>query len=279
MIILLYALLGLLAGMLINRAADNLPPPARRSLLVTPRCPYCDASRRVLEQSGIVSFAIRRDKCHNCGAPLSLRVPLVELCSAALFAFLANRYAFDLYLIALSFFTAVLLLIAVIDIEHKLILNVVTLPMTLLAIIASPLLLDGLSFTLGGVTLHSFGLAVAGAVTGYLLTLGIYYLGVVFLRVVNRGRKRQVNTVAFGMGDVKLMGLLGALVGVPAIFYVLVFGILLGGVGAAGAILFRILTRRGYSAFMAISYGPYLVLAGGAFLIFGPELFGFIFGR
>jgi len=56
-------------------------------------------------------------------------------------------------------------------------------------------------------------------------------------------------------------------------------GVLLGGIGAAFVILARVLSRRGYSAFLAISYGPYLVLAGGVFLIFGPELFGVIFGR
>ncbi|MBI4674656.1 MAG: prepilin peptidase [Chloroflexi bacterium] len=275
----LYALVGIFVGMVINRAADNLPPPARRSLWVTPRCPYCDTPRSILEQSGIVSFVLRRDKCHNCAAPLSLRAPLVEICAAMLFAFLANRYPLGIYLALVSFFAAALLLVAVIDIEHKLILNVVTLPTTLLAILASPILLDGLWFTIGGVTLSSFGLSLAGAVTGYLLTLGIYYLGVLFLIVVNRGRRQKINTVAFGMGDVKLMGLLGALVGVPAIFYVLVCAALLGGVGAALVILFRLVTRRGYSAFMAISYGPYLILAGGAFLIFGPELFAFLFAR
>src|SRR5581483_6287619 len=130
---LLFALLGILVGVLINRAADNLPPPARRSLLVTPRCPYCDTPRSAIEQSGILSFILFRNKCHNCGAPIPLRAPLVELASGILFLFLAARDSLSPYLFVILFFTAVLLLILVIDIEHKLILNVVVLPATVLA--------------------------------------------------------------------------------------------------------------------------------------------------
>jgi leader peptidase (prepilin peptidase)/N-methyltransferase len=89
---------------------------------------------------------------------------------------------------------------------------------------------------------------------------------------MNRRGGRQINTVAFGMGDVKLAGLIGALIGFPAIFYVLVYAILLGGFGAIVAILLQVVQRRGYSAFMAIPYGPYLILAGYVFLLFGPQL-------
>lgn len=278
MFILLYALFGLFVGIIINRAADNLPPPARRSLLVTPRCPYCDTPRRIVELSGILSFILRRDKCHNCAAPLRLRAPLVEIISAALFAMLANRYPFGVYLVSITFFTVILLLIAVIDIEHKLILNVVSMPATLLALIASPIVLGGADATLATLDLNTLKWSLLGAMVGYAITLGIYYLGVLFLRILNRGRAHKLNTVAFGMGDVKLAGLIGALIGFPAILYALSYAILLGGVGAVIAIFYRIITRRGYSAFMAIPYGPYFILAGSAFLIFGPEVWARIWG-
>jgi prepilin signal peptidase PulO-like enzyme (type II secretory pathway) len=74
------------------------------------------------------------------------------------------------------------------------------------------------------------------------------------------------------MGDVKLAGLLGALVGVPLIFSVLIYAIVLGGVGALAVILLTMLRGHGYAAFTAIPYGPYLVLSGMAFLIFGSTL-------
>lgn len=267
MIPILFALIGILAGMIINRAADNLPPPARRSLLETPRCPYCNAPRTTPEQFGILSFALRRDKCHQCSAPLRLRAPLVEIAAALLFAFLAAQFPLGIYLIAVCFFTAVLLLIAVIDIEHKLILNVVSLPATVLALLTSPVVLGGAESRLDNLNLGAFLLALLGAVIGYALTYGIYFLGIVFLQIINRGRRVKINTVAFGMGDVKLAGLLGALVGFPAIFYVLIYAILLGGVGAATVIVLQIVRTRRLSLGTAIPYGPYLLLAGWAFMI------------
>lgn len=266
--VILMALLGGLVGVLINRAADNLPPPERRSLLETPRCLYCNSERILMEQVGVLSFGLGRDKCHHCGAPLRLRAPLVEIATAVAFAFLAGRFPTGVYSIAVCFFTAVLVLILVIDIEHKLILDVVTFPATLLAVGASPFLSGGAEANLADLNLGLVFPALIGAVVGYVMTYGIYLLGVLFVNIVNRGRTAKVSTVAFGMGDVKLAGLLGALVGFPTIFYVLIYAILFGGVGAIIAIGIRIVKRRGYSAFMAIPYGPYLILAGWGFLVF-----------
>lgn len=270
MIIFLFALFGILAGIIINRAADNLP--ADRSFLAAPRCPHCNTPRPAIQRIGVLCFVVRRDRCPQCGAPVSLRAPVVEIGAAALFGWLALRYPVGIYLGVLCFFSAVLILIAVIDIEHKLILNVISLPMTALAFLVSPILMGGPDTSLQTLNLKPYWLSFLGIVTGYGLTLGIYYLGVLFLRSINRGRAQKINTVAFGMGDVKLAGLLGALVGFPAIVYVLICAILLGGVGAVLVILFRTFTRRSYSAYTAIPYGPYLILAGAAFLYSGGEL-------
>lgn len=197
-----------------------------------------------------------------------MRAPLVEIGTAALFGYLAARLPFGIYLVLVCFFSAILLLIAVIDIEHKLILNIISLPATLLALLASPIVLQGAQVSLDRLSFGTLVLGVLGAVTGYLLTYAIYLFGILFLRLVNRGRRVKINTVAFGMGDVKLAGLLGALVGFPAIFYVLLYAILLGGVGALLAIVLQLVRTRRLALGMAIPYGPYLILAGGAYLIF-----------
>lgn len=278
MLIVLFALLGLFAGILINRAADNLPPPHRRSVLETPRCPYCDTPRIPVEQVGTLAFVLRRDKCHNCTAPLSLRAPLVELATALLFAFLTARYDFNLYQVLVCLITAVLVLITVIDLEHKLILNVVVVPATLLALVASPIVLTGPGATLANLQWDRIPFALLGAGVGYLITFIMYWFGKLFVMVVNRGRTNKITTVAFGFGDVRLGGLLGALISFPAIFYALIYAVLLGGVGAILAIVLRSFRKGGYSAFTAIPYGPYLVISGWAFLIFGKELFLWIYG-
>lgn len=276
MTIVLFFLFGIVCGIIINRAADNLP--YRRSVFAVPHCPHCDTPRSRVQVSGVLTFVLRRDKCPQCSAPVPLRAPLLEITAAALFGWLALRYPVSLYLGVVCFFSAVLLLIAVIDIEHKLILNIISLPMTALAFLASPILYGGPDPSVQWLNPGAYWLSFLGIVTGCALTLGIYYLGVFFLRVVNRGRAQKINTVAFGIGDVKLAGLLGALVGFPAIVYVLIYAILLGGVGAVAVILIRVATRRGYSAYMAIPYGPYLILAGAAFLYFGNELLSQLLG-
>jgi leader peptidase (prepilin peptidase) / N-methyltransferase len=273
-----FALLGILSGIVLNRAAENLPPPARRSLLVAPLCPYCETPRSALAQSGILSFLLRRERCTSCGAPLPLRAPLVEIAAAALFVLLALRYPPGLYLLALCFFTAVLMLIVVIDLEHKLILNSLVLPATLLALLASPIVLGGANTTLDKLNWKLIGFSLLGAAVGYGITISFYLFGVLFLRLVNRRRAQKINTVAFGMGDVKLAGLLGALIAFPAIFYALIYAVLLGGIGAFLAIVLRLVQRRRYSAFMAIPYGPYLILAAWAFLIYGQEATSRILG-
>jgi leader peptidase (prepilin peptidase)/N-methyltransferase len=267
MIVFLFGVIGILVGILLNRAADNLPPPARRSPLEPPRCPYCDAPRTAVEQSGILSFVLRRDRCHACAAPLRLRAPLVELASAVLFGFLAARYTFGLYLVAVALFTALLLLIVVIDIEHKLILNVVVLPAAFLALLLSPITLAGPDVAVATLNVRLIALSLLGAAIGYAVTYGIYAMGILFLRLVNRNRTAKINTVAFGMGDVKLAGFLGALVGFPAIFNVLIYTVLLGGLGALLAILWQVIRRRSYSGFMSIPYGPYFCIAGWVTLI------------
>lgn len=267
MLPILFALLGILVGIIINRASDNLLPPARRSFLATPLCPYCDAPRTPLEQFALASFVLRRDKCHSCAAPLRLRAPVIEIVNGALYAFLAVRYPPGIYFFVVALFTSILLLVAVIDIEHKLILNVVVLPATLLALLLSPILLANSAIEIVSLNFRLILISLLGAVVGYTLTYAIFLLGVLFLQVINRNRAAKIDTVAFGMGDVKLAGFLGALVGFPAIFYVLIYAIVLGGVGALFVIVWQLLRQRGYSAFMPLPYGPYLILAGWISLI------------
>lgn len=268
LLILIFSLVGIFVGVLLNRAADNLPPPARRSFLETPRCPYCNSPRPPVEQFGIVSFALRRDKCHQCSAPLKLRAPLVELGTGALFGFLASRFEFGMYLLALAFFTAILILIAVIDLEHKLILNTVSLPATIAALVASPVVLASPNGILNQLNWNLIILSALGAAVGYAITFGIYWLGVLFLQIVNRNRATKIDTVAFGMGDVKLAGLLGALVGFPTIISVLVWTILLGGVGGALIIVFQYVRRGSFARDTVMPYALYLILAGWAYMVF-----------
>ncbi len=262
----LFAILGFLVGVVINRAADNLPPPVRGSLWDTPRCSYCGKPRETWEQIGVVGFLFLRDRCANCQSPLPLRAPVVEIASMLLFAFLWSRFGATVNLVGYALFTAILLLITVIDVEHRLILNVVVLPATLIAVLLSPFMRDQAT---PGLSLLN---ALLGAAVGYILVLGIYFLGKLFARVMARARGRQLDEVAFGLGDVKLAGLVGALVGFPFIIIVLVYTILLGGVVSFLVLLFQLIVRRRYAAFMAIPYGPFFTVTAWGLMIWGHGL-------
>jgi leader peptidase (prepilin peptidase)/N-methyltransferase len=263
---LLFALVGFLAGVVVNRAADNLPPPSRRSLLDAPRCSYCGTARKSREQIAIIGFLLLRGRCRNCQSPLPLRGPIVEIAGVLLFAFLWSRFGATWTTIGYGLMTAILLLITVIDLEHHLILNVVVLPFTIVTLLLSPVLSGTASPQVAVLS------ALLGAAIGYLLFLGIYLFGMLFARVMARARGKGIDEVAFGFGDVKLAGLVGALVGFPGVIFALVYAILLGGVAAVFVLFFQIVARRRYVAFMAIPYGPFITIAAWVVTVWGREL-------
>lgn len=256
--ILLYALLGLLVGALVNLCADQLP--RWRTLRRTPFCPYCDSSRPPWAWISVVAYLIFKPRCQHCAAPISWRHPLVEIGSAGLFAFLWTRYAGgeqSALLIPYTVYSAIFLLVLVIDLEHKLILNVVIFPAWILALVGSLL----------HPTPHFWRLALLGGVLGFGLLYLIYLLGELFVKVMGRVRGRPVNAVAFGFGDVRLGGFIGLVLGFPEVLDALFLAILLGGLGGVLYWFVSAVIRRRYSLFTAIPYGPFLI-AGALFIMF-----------
>ena len=118
----------------------------------------------------------------------------------------------------------------------------------------------------GAVKVLTGGLAGAGSF--YLL----YLMGGVFARAMARARGRPIDEVAFGFGDVTLAGLIGLIVGWPAVVLALLIGILAAGVFSLGHVLVSLL-RRSYSAFTPIPYGPFLILGASLVYYGGRALF------
>jgi leader peptidase (prepilin peptidase)/N-methyltransferase len=256
--LLLYALLGLVVGAIINLLADQLP--RWRTLRRAPFCPYCDSARPPWAWITLVAYLIFRPQCPQCAAPISWRHPLVELGTAGLFAFLWYRYAEgaqSALLIPYTVYSAIFLLVLVIDLEHKLILNVVIYPAWALALVGS----------LFHPTPHFYRLALLGGVLGFGLLFLIYLLGELFVKVMSRMRGKPVNAVAFGFGDVRLGGFIGLVLGFPAVLDALFLAILLGGLGGLVYWFVSAVIMRRYSLFTAIPYGPFLI-AGAMFVLF-----------
>lgn len=253
---LLLTLLGFLLGVILNHLADSLPHPGRISL---PRCVYCSAPRPWTAWSGLLSSLGRGSACPNCSRRRGLRAPLVELLMILGALWLADRQpaAIDFWPALGVFF--LFLLTAVIDIEHRLILHVVmgsAAGLTLLFAAINPQM--GLLKT------------ISGGVAGFVLVYLLYLLGVLFARMMARRRGAPLDEVAFGFGDVTLSGVIGLILGWPAVLVALFFGILAAGIFSLFFMLGMVLIRR-YTPLQPIPYGPFLLL-GASLVYYFPDL-------
>ncbi|HET7010917.1 MAG TPA: prepilin peptidase [Anaerolineales bacterium] len=248
----IFALLGLLLGALINLLADILPRARRPEV---PRCRACGAPRPPRTWLSIVALVLGEMRCSYCGASQGVRRLVAELVATIGAVLLSLRYAEAWPLTTGILAGFVFLLITVIDLEHRLILHMVSIPSAIaLGVLRSLDPGQGPAKTL------------AGGAAGFLILLAMYGLGIVFSRVLSSARGRPLDDVAFGFGDVMLGGVLGLTLGWPGVIVAIVLGILAAGAFSFGMILFR-LYRRTYTAFLAIPYGPFLIL-GAAFVLY-----------
>ncbi len=140
-----------------------------------------------------------------------------------------------------------LLLVVVIDIEHRLILHKTSL--------FGALLCGGV-----GAWLHGPLSTLAGGLAGLGCMLLVYYLGGLFVRLMSRLRGREIGEEAMGFGDVILAGVMGLLLGWPGVFAGLIYTFILGGVGSLFFLLIAVVTRR-ESHNLTLPYGPFIALA------------------
>jgi leader peptidase (prepilin peptidase)/N-methyltransferase len=230
-------LVGIVGGSLVNYLADVLPQSRR---ITRPLCWNCSA---VLPWS---TYLLLR-RCGTCASPRTLRTYLVQLLlpAAALYLWLVPPHQLEVP--AALLLATFLVLIAVIDIEHRLILHVTSVVGALL----------GLAI---GIHLHELVATLIGGAAGYGLMLLIYLLGEAFMRVMAKRRGEPIEEVALGYGDVNLAGTTGLLLGWPGIAFGLVLTILAGGLVSL-IVVVAMLIRRRYRAFSAIPYGPFLILS------------------
>lgn len=224
---LLSVLLGLCVGSFLNVVAHRLPiimenewtdeldlandkEPTKRAKfnLISPRshCPKCHKKLSVKDLIPLMSFLITRGKCRFCGAAIPWRYPITELLTSLLFLCVAILYPPSLQALAWMFFCAMLLALAVIDLETYLLPDDLT-----LSLLWAGLLFH---FYFGQLPLES---AVLGAAFGYLL-----------LWVVFHAFKLLTKKEGMGYGDFKLLAAIGAWLGVESISSVLFVAAIIG---------------------------------------------------
>ena len=267
------ALYGFLAGVVVNLLADYLP--AVRLYQLASASPFVSESglppvarafpRLANGQPAPIwlwSGVITRLRGRHYFDPVRWRRRLaVEIGLPLVCAWIAMFYIGEGLLPFFLFYAPVLTLIAVIDIEYRWVI-----PLTLWPLLVAVLLDTLLSGRM------ALGTSLRGGLYGAAIMLLIYLLSFVFKRVTELGGGRIGRTV-LGFGDVYLAGLGGLLVGWPYIGLALLTTVLLAGIGALLLIGSKVISGKGYRRFSAIPYGPYLAI-GIALMLYTPWIIG-----
>lgn len=240
--------LGACVGSFLNVVIHRVP---RGESIVKPRsrCPRCNWSIPGWANVPIVSWIVLRACCRGCGEPISARYPLVEAITGVAFVLVVWR-SLDTgvgpRVLAHWWFIASLIAATWIDAEHRIIPNGITLP--------------GLVVGLGFAALTPGTPMIFDAALGVVVPGGLMW-------AISAFYEWRRGEIGLGMGDVKLVAMMGAFLGLERTFGVMVVGSLLGLIWALFLIGYRGAGRR-----TRIPFGPALAAAGVFFLLAPPRL-------
>ena len=238
---------GLAIGSFLNVVIWRVP---RKLSVVRPpsHCPQCETPIRPIDNVPVLSWFLLRGKCRHCGKPIPVRYPLVEAGCGVLFAAVAARFGASWELPAYLVLTAALLAISIIDLEHFIVPDRITAPLTVaaLALLGLAAATDGNGWRYGRTVLGGL------AFFAFLLLLNILY---------PRG---------MGMGDVKLsfsLGLYLGWLGWGQVFLGGFLAFLLGALIGVGLIAAGLKGRKDF-----VPFGPFLALGTFLTILWGDPI-------
>jgi leader peptidase (prepilin peptidase)/N-methyltransferase len=238
-----FGIVGLMVGSFLNVCIHRVP---HRQSVVFPRsrCGSCERPLAWYENIPVVSYLALRGRCRTCRARISLQYPIVELLTAAMFVVQYEVVGLSPLLAVRILFGCVLIVLFAIDLEHQLLPNVITLPALAVGLAASVVLPPGLRD------------ALIGALVGG---------GVLFLIAEVYFRLRHEE--GMGMGDVKMLAMIGAFLGWKLTILTLILASLGGSV--VGIVL--LITQRG-TLKAAIPFGTFLAAGALVASLYGDPL-------
>lgn len=248
-LVIFFTLIGIAIGSFLNVCIDRLP--TRKSLVSPPS--HCDACQRrlgLLDLVPILSYLILRGRCRYCGTRIPIRVLLVEFLAGLIFFLAFWRFGLSAQFGVTVFWCCVFLVIIFIDWEHKLILNVITYPAIIIAIA-----ILAIHTYMSGVTLMPPEATLINGLISAAILFVFFFLIVV------------IRPDAMGMGDAKLVALIGLVSGFPLVVFSMLIGIVIGGIVA---IILLATGKKGRKD--VISYGTFLGIGPIVALIFAPDI-------
>ena len=209
------------------------------------RCPACNHKIRSYENIPVLSYLVLRGKCSSCKTRISLRYPLIELLTGILSVVVAWHFGFGWQTAAALLLTWALIALSMIDIDHQLLPDAITLPFLWLGLLLS------LFPVFAGIRE-----SLIGAIAGYLSLWTVYQLF-----------KLVTGKEGMGYGDFKLLALLGAWMGWQALPMIVLLSSAVGAVLGGAMILIQ-----GRDRAQPIPFGPYLAIAGWIALLWGDQI-------
>lgn len=269
---------GLVVGSFLNVCIYRIP---REESVVTPpsSCTACGVPIRWYDNIPVLGYLLLRGRCRDCGENISIRYPVIELLTAVTFAVILKN-GFDPRVMVLYWALAsAYIVIAVIDIDYKIIPDVISLPSLTIAPAVAFMVMQLVPSGVHAVSWlveSASGYAMVGlsprldqaveSLVGILVGGGILWgiaAGYEFLR------KQE----GMGFGDVKLLAMIGGFQGWEASIFSLIVGSMLGTVVGVGAMLLR----RGRLD-MEIPFGPFLVAGAMIHMLGGTRMVAWYLG-
>ncbi len=242
-------LFGLALGSLLNVCIYRIP--IKKSIIKPPSfCPRCGEGIRFYDNIPLISYLLLWGRCRRCRERISLGYPLVEAITGFLSLVLFIRYGVGLQFAILLLFAATLVTISFIDLSHRIIPDVLSLP----GIVAG-----------WGYALFAGQIAWLDSLIGSIAGAGALFL-VAFVYQRLTGRE------GMGGGDIKLLAMIGAWMGWRALPFIVLISSLAGAVIGS---VFILTAGKGYR--FKIPFGPFLSLGALIYLFFGPGLTNWYF--
>jgi leader peptidase (prepilin peptidase) / N-methyltransferase len=242
---------GAAIGSFLNVCIFRLP--AKTSIIKpASRCPHCLHPLRFYDNIPLISFIFLRGKCRDCGGAISWRYPLVELITALLALLLFLKFGPTLIFFTFFIFTAVLIVITFIDLDHQIIPDILTLP-------GIPLFFLAAIFLVGVPWPEALiGLLIGG---GVLFAIAFVYEFIA---------KRE----GMGGGDIKLLAMIGGFFGWKSLIFILLVSSFTGAVVGITAMIIK-----GKDLKYAVPFGPFLSAAAIAYIFWGDVFMRVLLSR